>query len=193
MNFFFTEKIEMLDNYIRQLTQAVESNDITAAKTLQNEIISVYDHEIDGIRTGLDNYSAVLSASKSVNFLGDARILRSKLENYKLNLLSGLYDKFRSHDNAIKVTQSVQQQTNNNIVISLEQTVSDINSLPQESLSAEDKDILCGKLASLSTEKSKDSKWEKAQSALKWIAEKGFEVGKIALPYILQTVFNTPA
>ena len=182
----------MLDSYIRQLTQAVESNDITAAKTLQNEIISVYDHEIDGIRTGLDNYSTVLSTSKSVNFLGDARILRSKLENYKLNLLSGLYDKFRSHDNAIKVTQSVQQQTNNNITISLEQTVSDINSLPQESLSDEEKEILLGKLASLSVEKSKESKWEKAQGVLKWIAEKGFEVGKIVLPYVLQTVFNTP-
>lgn len=192
MNFFFTEKIEMLDNYIRQLTQSVESNDITAAKTLQNEIISVYDHEINGIRTGLDNYSAVLSTSKSVNFLSDARILRSKLENYRLNLLSGLYDKFQNHDNAIKVTQSVQQQTNNNIVISLEQTVSDINSLPQESLSDEDKEILCGKLASLSAEKSKKSKWEKAQGVLKWIAEKGFEVGKIALPYVLQATFNTP-
>ena len=37
-----------------------------------------------------------------------------------------------------------------------------------------------------------ESKWEKAQGVLKWIAEKGFEVGKIALPYVLQAVFNTP-
>ena len=190
---FFTEKIKMLDNYIQQLNQAVASNDIKAAEDLQHEIISVYNQEIDGIKTGLNNYSAVLSMSKSVDFIRDARILKSKLENYKFNLLSGLYEKFGSRDNAIKVTQSVQQQTNNNISISLEQTVSGINSLPQESLSDEDKEILCGKLATLSAEKSKESKWEKAQSVLKWIAEKGFEVGKIALPYVLQTVFNTPA
>ena len=183
----------MLDSYIQQLAQAVESNDVKAAKTLQNEIISVYDNEIDGIKTGLDNYNTDFFMTKLPDFIGDARILRAKLQNYKLNLLSGLYGEFRSRDNAIKVTQSVQQQANTSISISLEQTVSNINSLSQESLSDDDKEILCGKLASLSAEKSKDSKWEKAQGALKWIAEKGFEVGKIALPYILQTVFNTPA
>ena len=130
--------------------------------------------------------------SRSPDYIGDARILKAKLENYKLNLLSGLYNEFRGSDSAINVTQNVHQQTSNTISISLEQTVSDINSLPQDSLSDEDKEILCGKLASLSAEKTKESKWEKAQGVLKWIAEKGFEVGKIALPYVLEAVFKTP-
>ena len=68
MNSFFTEKIKMLDNYIQQLNQAVASNDIKAAEDLQHEIISVYNQEIDGIKTGLNNYSAVLSMSKSVDY-----------------------------------------------------------------------------------------------------------------------------
>ena len=127
-----------------------------------------------------------------VDNIGDATILRAKLYNYKLNLASGLHKLLRNNDNSVNVTQNVQQAMKNSISISLDQTFSDINSLPQESLSAEDKDTLCGKLASLSAEKSKESKWEKAQGVLKWIAEKGFEVGKIALPYVLQAVFNTP-
>ena len=130
--------------------------------------------------------------SGTVDFIGDANILRAKLQNYRINLLTGLHKEFRNGDNSVNVTQNVQQAMQNSISISLEQTVSDINSLPQESLSDEDKEILCGKLASLSAEKSKESKWEKAQGVLKWIAEKGFDVGKIALPYVLQATFNTP-
>ena len=189
MNFFLDDKIQMIDNYIQNLTKSIDSNDIAAAKDLQDEIIAVYSNELEEIRTGLDNYS--LGMSRSVDFLGDAKKLRAKLQNYRINLLSGLYDKFQSDNNLINVTQNVHQNVQNNISISLEQTVSDINSLPQESLSDEDKEILCGKLASLSAEKSKESKWEKAQGVLKWIAEKGFDVAKIVLPYILQSVFNT--
>lgn len=192
MNVFFTDKIKMLEDYIEKLETVVANDDTAAAKVLQNEVISVYDHEIDGLKTGLDNYSIAPLLSRSPDYIGDARILKAKLENYKLNLLSGLYSEFRSGDSAINVTQNVHQQTSNTISISLEQTVSDINSLPQESLSDEDKEILCGKLASLSAEKTKESKWEKAQGVLKWIAEKGFEVGKIALPYVLEAVFKTP-
>ena len=192
MNFAMTDKVQMIDEYIQKLIKAVDSNDVSTAKKLQNEIIAVYDEEINGIRTGLDNYSPVKTMSKTVDFIGDANILRAKLQNYKINLLTGLHKEFRNGDNSVNVTQNVQQDMQNSISITLEQTVSDINSLPQESLSDEEKEILLGKLASLSAEKSKESKWEKAQGVLKWIAEKGFEVGKIALPYVLQAVFNTP-
>ena len=188
------EKIQLLDEYIEKLDEAISKKSDELAKQLRHEIVAVYENEIDGIRSGLDAYSPHhVYLTTPVDNIGDATILRAKLYNYKLNLASGLHKLLRNNDNSVNVTQNVQQAMKNSISISLDQTVSDINSLPQESLSAEDKDTLCGKLASLSAEKSKESKWEKAQGVLKWIAEKGFEVGKIALPYVLQSVFNTPA
>lgn len=187
------EKIQMLEEYIGKLTEAIETSNTVSAKHLQKEVIAVYDNEIDGLRNELDNYSIVHSFGETpVDFIHDAKLLSAKLRNYKINLTSGLHKIFRNDEGAVNVTQNVQQKVQNNITISLEQTVSDINSLPQGVLSDEDKEILCGKLASLSTQKTTVSKWEKAQNVLKWIAEKGFEVGKIALPYVLQTVFNTP-
>ena len=193
MSHAMDQKNEMLDNYIEKLDDAISKGNGELAKQLRREIVAVYENEIDGIRSGLDAYSPHhVYMPTPIDNIGDATILRAKLYNYKLNLASGLHKLLRNNDNSVNVTQNVQQDVQNNISISLEQTVSDINSLPQESLSDEEKEILLGKLASLSAEKSKESKWEKAQGVLKWIAEKGFEVGKIALPYVLQTVFNTP-
>lgn len=54
MNVFFTDKIKMLEDYIEKLETVVANDDTAAAKVLQNEVISVYDHEIDGLKTGLD-------------------------------------------------------------------------------------------------------------------------------------------
>lgn len=186
------EKIRMLEEYIEDLTKAVNTSDTTSAKSLQEEIIAVYDNEIDGLKSELDSYSVHCTfGDKTVDYIHDAKLLRAKLRNYKLNLTSGLHKVLRNGQGAVNVTQTVQQDMQNSISISLEQIVSDINSLPQESLSDEDKEILCGKLASLSAGKTKESKWEKAQGVLKWVAEKGFEVGKIALPYVLEAVFKT--
>ena len=51
--------------------------------------------------------------------------------------------------------------------------------------------MLSGKLASISAEKDKEKRWEKISSALKWIAEKGIQVGIAALPYITKALEAT--
>ena len=63
-----------------------------------------------------------------------------------------------------------------------------INQLPESVLSTDDKALLTGKLTQISFEKEPESRWEKAKGALKWIAEKGIEVGIAALPYIVQAL-----
>lgn len=186
------DKIIMLENYIIKLNQAVENGDESEAGQLRHEIISVYEHEIDGIRSGLRAYDFSRSYSKSpLDNIGDAKVLRAKLENYKLNLRSGLYKRFMETDNSVNVIQNNQQEIHSNIAITLEQTISDINSLPKNILSDEEKEILCGKLATLSAEKNAKTRWEKAQGILKWVADKGIELGKVALPYVLEAIQNT--
>lgn len=186
------KKIQKLDEYIEKLDNAIESNNESEAEQLRREIIAVYEYEIDGIRNGLDAYSADRAlVSRPYNDVHDARLLRAKLENYKLNLESGLYTVRCGNDSAVNIVQNNQQEMHSNITITLQQTISDINSLPENILSDEDKEILCGKLATLSAEKNSKSQWEKAQGILKWIANKSFELGKVALPYVLQAIQNT--
>ena len=188
------EKIQKLDEYIEKLDNAIESNNESEAGQLRHEIISVYEYEIDGIRNGLEAFNPSRAfVAFSPNNVKDAKILRAKLQNYKLNLKSGLHTVLRGNDSSVNVVQNNQQEMHSNITITLQQTISDINSLPEDILSDEEKEILCGKLATLSAEKNSKSRWEKAQGILKWIAEKSFELGKVALPYILQAIQNTSA
>ena len=188
------EKIQKIDEYIEKLNYAIESNNESEAGQLRREIIAVYEHEIEGIRNGLDAYSADRAlVSRPYNDVRDARLLRAKLENYKLNLKTGLHTVLRGNDSFVNVIQNNQQEMHSNITITLQQTVFDINSLPENILSNEEKEILCGKLATLSAEKNSKSRWEKAQGILKWIADKSIELGKVALPYVLQAIQNTSA
>ena len=84
-----------------------------------------------------------------------------------------------------------QNQTNQiSVNISLEQTITVIEAIPDDKLSQDEKEQLEGKLSNLNTEKDKSKLWGKTQSALKWIADKGVEVGIAALPYIVEALKN---
>lgn len=188
MNAAMAEKLQMLDDYIAKLEKVISDNNISDAEYLQREIIATFDGEIPNLHSGLDNFDYM--TDKPVDFIGDAKVLKSKLRNYKLNLGSRLIRPFNNTNGSVQVTQTVQQDVKNTITITLEQTIANVNSLPSSILSDEDKEVLCGKLATLSAEKSKESKWEKAKGVLKWIADKSVDVGIATLPFIIQALNN---
>ena len=190
MTRFMEEKLKMLDNYIKELSTAVEKNNTADAKRLQKEVIAVYDSEIESLKNNLDNYNIAVhwGGNTPVDYIGDARLLSAKLLNYKLNLASGLYRHFKDADGTVNVTQQVSQDVTNTVTVSLEQTIKNINELPSSELSDQDKEILNGKLASISIEDDKQKRWEKVGNVLKWIAEKGIQVGTVALPYIVKAL-----
>jgi len=190
MTHFMEEKLKMLDKYIKELNTAVEEKNTANAERLQTEVIAVYESEIESLRNELDNYNVAKhwGGNTSVDYIGDARLLSAKLVNYKLNLASGLYRHFKDADGTVNVTQQVSQDVTNTVTLSLEQTIKNINELPSSELSDQDKEILNGKLASISVESDKQKRWEKVGNALKWIAEKGIEVGTTALPYIVKAL-----
>ena len=192
MTHFMEEKIKIIDEYIGRLNDAIEGNDREKAKKLQTEIIAVYEPEIDSLKSELDNYNfAHFGTNTPVDYVGDAKLLKAKLQNYKLNLASGLYKPFQSAEGAVTVTQHVNQDVSATVVVTFEQTIHNIQKLPESVLSDEEKEMLSGKLASISAEKDKEKRWEKISSALKWIAEKGIQVGIAALPYITKALEAT--
>lgn len=189
MTHLIEEKIRVLKEYIHKIDDAVSEGDAEKAKALQKEIIAVYRPEIHSLTDGLDNYSiAHLNKSAPIDYIGDAKLLKAKLENYILNLTTGLYRPFLNADSAVTVTQHVSQDVSTEVVITLEQTISNIQNLPEAAISLEDKEILSGKIAAISSEKDKEKRWEKVSGALKWIAEKGIQVGIAALPYIAKAL-----
>lgn len=188
------EKIRTIDGYIEHLEDSISTGDSKKAENLQTEIIAVYEPEIAGLKVNLDNYSVShIYLNNPVDYIGDAKLLKAKLQNYKLNLASGLYKPFQGADGAgaVTVTQHVNQDVCTEVVITLDQVISNIQNLPETELSAEDKDILSGKIAAISSEKDKEKRWEKVSGTLKWIAEKGIQVGIAALPYIAKALEAT--
>ena len=195
MTHFMEEKIKILEDYICALDDAITKRNAEKAKELQREIIAVYEPEIDSLKSELDNYSIScithFGTSTPVDYIGDAKLLKAKLQNYKLNLASGLYRPFQDADGAVTVTQHVSQDVSTSVIINLEQVIHNIQELPESVLSSEEKEILSGKIASISAEKDKEKRWEKVSGALKWIAEKGIQVGSAALPYIAKALEAT--
>ena len=186
------EKIRTIDGYIEHLEDSISTGDSKKAKNLQTEIIAVYEPEIDGLKVNLDNYDVShLYSNNPVDYIGDAKLLKAKLQNYKLNLASGLYKPFQSAEGAVTVTQHVNQDVNATLVVTFEQVIHNIQQLPDSVLSDEEKEVLSGKIAAISAEKDKEKRWGKVCSALKWIAEKGIQVGIAALPYIAKTLEAT--
>lgn len=185
-------KVQMVERYISDFKEAISTKNQDKCKQLIHLVVSVYENEIDDIRRGLDSYGDGFERGTSrEGVINDGIILQAKLENYKLNLQSGLHRVLRRKENSVNVIQSAQQTMQNSIVVTLEQTLADVYELPETVLTKNEKELLCGKLATLSAEKNTKKRWEKAQGILKWVADKSIELGKVALPYILQAIQNT--
>ena len=180
------DKVAMLENYMNQAEEIIQKNDELLAKHFQHEVVAVYNLEITDIRGGLStNSPAVLSASYHPDYISDVKLLKAKLLNYYNNLRSGLYKVLLAKSGT---NINVSQELNNSVLISLEQVAENINQIPDTELSGEDKEVLTGKLASMSTKKDKSEKWEKIKDILKWLADKGVDAGIAALPYIAQAI-----
>lgn len=180
------KKISAIDEYIKSLECVIESKNIEEARSLVEEIIAVYENEIKGIKNNLHSSNWLKQSNHSVDYIHDANILKSILSNYKNNLASGLLFKLNNNKDGISVNQNVNQNIAASLEITIEGTVSMINKLPSTVLNENEKELLNGKLIGITAEKEKSKRWEKIKNALKWIAEKGLEVGTVTLPFIVK-------
>lgn len=182
-------KIDRLKAQIKEADCILDSKDITHAQEFQDLMVATYSSEIPFLAQKLSTYQY----GASEDYLNDTRILKEILLNYQANIESGLTNSEKK-DGRIVVTQQVQQQSNLSVNISIEQTLQAIERIPESILASEDKEILQGKLSSIEVTLKTDKKsaWGKISSVLKWIADKGIEVGVAALPYIVAALQKTP-
>lgn len=183
-------KIEFINQYIARC-DAVENQ--VQAENLQREIISVFSDDIPGISKSLHRASFDFNQPATIDYLSNISILKKKLEYYKLSAerTNEIIQETKEAP-AIVVNQYNQNSNTQNVTVSvqtnLEIALQQIDALPNQALSDDEKDLLRGKLTRIEEAPDKPSKWEKAKNVLKWVIDKGIEVGTAVLPYIAEVL-----
>lgn len=170
-------KTSIISSYISKCKKVLEDKDIEAAKELEDEIVSVYYAEIKELTTGLDNYTG-LGYPREINFLKDIKLLKAKLENYRSDLKRTPMEKASTKNTTFNINNSSSTSINNEISITLEQTMKNINDIPSNILTDDEKQELEDKLASLQlavNSKNKEKIGTKLLNVLKFVINKGPE------------------
>lgn len=191
------DKIELIEEYIDNCDVVLHNKNQRHAEDLEDDILGVFSGEIDNIRERLDLYHAV----SGVDHLKDISLLRQKLINYKMNLLEE--EKKREYElelarlkqpSVTNVASAHQTQTTTiDVKIDIEQTIKQVEEIPTEILSFDDKEKLKEYLYSLEgikASKNKNLFWEKTKDVFKFLADKGADAAIAMLPYIIQGLSN---
>lgn len=189
--------IESVQKYIDECDECLATKDIQKAEKLENTIVAVYSNDINGIKVGLDRYKArIVSVGTVIKFdyLGDIELLRAKLLHYKEELENKQNKNSTSRAvpaiNINNVNENTSSANATNITqITYEQVLESIQSLPESILSETDKEALEDKIGALElalNNKDKKKAIDKIGGILKFLVEKGVEVGIAVLPYLGQ-------
>ena len=187
-------KTSIISSYISKCKKVLEDKDIEVAKELEDEIVSVYYAEIKELTTGLDNYAG-LGYPREINFLKDIKLLKAKLENYRSDLKRTPMEKASTKNTTFNINNSSSTSINNEISITLEQTMKNINDIPSNILTDDEKQELEDKLASLQlavNSKNKEKIGTKLLNVLKFVINKGPET-YIALADFINFLTNKVA
>lgn len=170
-------KTSIISSYISRCKKVLEDKDIEAAIELEDEIVSVYDAEIKELTTGLNNY-ADLGCPREINCLKNIKLLKAKLEHYRSNLKRTPIGKVNAKNTTLNINNFSSTSINNEISITLEQTMKNINDIPSNILTDDEKQELEDKLASLQlavNSKNKEKIGTKLLNVLKFVVNKGPE------------------
>lgn len=171
-------------------------------KELQDMIAGVYVGEIPEIYDILENPNNSFTNYNNTTYRAEAylrniTLLKEKLENHICNL--ELSEKQRSQElelarlkaQPINVSQSNSQSNaqnqNINVSITIDQVFEAIKQIPNEILPQENKDELEDKISAVEAAKNSKDKVKlssKIGAVLKYIVDKGIEVGIAVLPYL---------
>lgn len=187
-------KIELLDNYISLCNKV---KDYKKAESLVNEIITIYQPEIPSIKDSLIlgrvNMENIHNPKGS--YLEDLRILALKLGNYRANIELEEEREKRKLE-ALQIQKSlIINNTNNNAntnTVTLDITFDQARERIENMSSLKDSEIkeILKKVDELEkivqSKDKKTKKWENAKGIIKWVADKGVDVGIALLPLLLQ-------
>jgi len=206
---------EILDSHIGECEVLIRKDRANQAKTngivneeakkLANLLVGVYQNQIKDIKKNLygynfwGNFKEEKIPSQS-GYIDNVIMLKDKLRNYRDTLKRDVLSKSLEREVAFLKSQpttfNVSQNVNNeiSIKIDLEQTIDAVWNLSDSTLGEWDKKELEEQLYEIQRAKRNNDKGEivsKVGKVLKFIAEKGVEVGIATLPYIMETLKYT--
>lgn len=185
-------KIENLEKYIAACDDI--RNGENEKERFIEEIFAIYDDEISNLRSGLDMYEWHTD-SNVTDYDGDIIKIKAKLINYKDNLemeeqkRKDELELARLKQGNINVSANANNTNNINIKITLDQAIENINQIPDDIMTKDEKEDLEDKLSGIDAAV-KSGKKEKAKEkicgVLKFLADKGADALIVMLPYIGQ-------
>jgi len=190
----YLNKIEMIDYYILEIELAIANSLVERAREREDEIVPVFDNELKGITYGLDNYIG-FGLDRQVNYLSDIKLLKAKLENYKANLELDEWaaerelEKLRLQQSILTITNNASNENtitneinvNNDItnVIKIIESTKDLDEIEKEELQGQ-----IAKLNLAVTTQNKEKGQGIVKEILKFVVDKGTDLGIALLPYI---------
>ncbi|PKL77512.1 MAG: hypothetical protein CVU99_03345 [Firmicutes bacterium HGW-Firmicutes-4] len=199
-------KIETLNFYISNCD--LENQSVFDHQDLINEITMTYHSEISNLEYGLspkfiDDYID----DESVDPIHDLKVLKLKLENHRDNLMHE--DQKRAEELKILELKSQITINNNNhntnnsnssasavATITINQTMKNINELPEGILSREesvDLKELIHSIDEMISEKDNEGAKSKISKVLCTIGNKGFDLFVAVAPYLIQAATTVQA
>jgi len=206
MNFLwrseFMDKIAFIEEYIEKC------NSTTSKQILIREINCTFKNDIDDISNGLNFYGYGSSISNE-DYSEDLTKLKAILTNYKCDLQRE--DKIRTDELRMLELKSQITINNNNhntnnsksnssataiATVTINQTMKNINELPEDILNKEDsvelKDLIYS-IEEMIAEKEKSGAKSKISKVLETIGNKGFDLFVAVAPYLIQAAATVQA
>lgn len=198
------EVVKMLDDYIEKLDNAQNLSSPDLGQLIE-EITRVVFDDSEVMELCLNYY---LSYNEYDDFLSDVQKLKAKLKYKRATIIDENktteeheqreIEKLRLQVELAKESSAVHNHNINNVEnkniinntmnISFEEarkTINDMSSLPENEI-----EEIQSKINALeeivNSKESKSKKWSKAKDIIKWVADKGVDVGIALLPLILK-------
>ena len=173
---------KIIDQDIAIGKEIIEQHDVRAGKEIHRRLKSNYNAIISGFNGGLHD---LFYDDTGERCLENIKTMIEKLELFKAMEYVNIYSQ-----DASGITINNNNTNSNSVEMNMSfemarETVENMTALPD----SEVEEILL-KIQELEnivkSDERKTKKWENAKSIIKWIADKGIDVGKVLLPLVLQ-------
>lgn len=185
-------KNAFINKYITEANKIIEVKDKMQAKEFVRECIAIFKTEIDNIDMNLE-YTGFYKNDSNSDYINDTKIVKAHLENYRVNLKSGLV-KDNEKGQIINVNASSNNTNNNSNVMTINMSIDEVrkNISDNTYLGDTEKDELLQKLKEIEdlqkSKESKSKKWGIAKGILSFILDKGADIAIMYIPQILKAI-----
>lgn len=180
-------KTGIISTYISKCDKLYESDNITEIKDFIEEMISVYNNEIEGFSKNLES-RPMMRAYEKISMLDakkDLKRIKAILENHRANIKSGLFQNNLSQ--GININNIATSDVNLNVNITFDQIIQNINELSDDVISSEEKEEIEDRIRSLEVAVHLGDK-NKVESKLKRLMAFALEKGPAVITLVSSAI-----